>query len=104
MYLIIWEYQVKADRLAEFEGIYSASGAWVQLFKKSKGFLETELLCDEDRANRYMTIDRWNSSQDYEQFQTKWKSEYEELDTLCKNLTEQENLVGKWEIIPSKTR
>ena len=51
-----------------------------------------------------MTIDRWNSSQDYELFQTKWKSVYEELDTLCKNLTEQENLVGKWEIIPSKTR
>lgn len=102
MYLIIWEYQVKADSVTEFESIYSASGAWVQLFKKGRGFLETELLRDEKQTHRYMTIDRWTSSEDYERFQKDWKTEYAKLDALCEDLTEQETLLGRWEIINSK--
>jgi hypothetical protein len=38
MYVVIWEYQVKTDRLVEFEEIYSPTGAWTKLFQKSKGY------------------------------------------------------------------
>lgn len=98
MYVIIWEYQVRAEHVAEFEEIYSATGAWAKLFGKSKGYLGTELLSDKEHSNRYITIDRWISSQEYASFLTGWKKEYEDLDARCEGLTEQEILFGKWEM------
>lgn len=58
MRTIIWEYLVKAEYLAEFEKFYAIDGAWVELFKKSTGFLNTELLRDAKQPQRYITIDR----------------------------------------------
>jgi heme-degrading monooxygenase HmoA len=97
MYIIVWEYQVREARLAEFEEIYSATGTWAKLFQKSKGYLGTELLCDEEHPHRFITIDRWTSSQDYASFLANWENEYATLDARCKGLTEQETLLGKWE-------
>jgi heme-degrading monooxygenase HmoA len=97
MYVIIWEYQVRAEHVAEFEEIYSATGAWAKLFEKSKGYLGTELLFDAGHTNRYITIDRWISSQAYASFLAEWKQHYEVLDSRCEGLTEQEILVGQWE-------
>jgi len=104
MLIIIWEYQLRADHAAEFEGIYSANGAWAQLFRNSPGFLCTQLLRDEKRHQRYLTIDRWASPEDYESFLSQWKNEYEALDAECESLTEQEALLGRWESIPRETR
>jgi len=104
MYVIIWEYRVKADRVAEFEKIYSTTGAWAELFKKGKGFLRTELLRDEKHPHLFITIDQWASSEDYESFLSQWKSEYAILDTQCEGLTEQETLLGKWESVRDESR
>jgi len=94
MYVIIWEYQVKADRVAEFERIYSTSGAWAELFKKGEGFLDTQLLRDEKVPHQYITIDRWTSSEGYKSFRTHWENEYARLDAQCEGLTERESLLG----------
>ena len=104
MNVIIWEYLVKAECVTEFERIYSADGAWTKLFKKSSGFIGTELLRDKKQTHRYITIDRWNSLQEYESFLLQWQSEYEALDAKCNNLTEQETLLGKWESIRRETQ
>ena len=104
MYVIIWEYQVKADRVAEFERVYSTDGAWAELFKKSEGFLETELFRDEKHPHRYITIDRWTSPRNYGAFLSQWKNEYAALDAQCEGLTRQETLVGKWESILPEAR
>lgn len=97
MHVIIWEYQVRAEHVAEFEKIYSATGAWSKLFQKSKGYLGTELLSDEGPPRRYITIDRWSSSEGYAAFLSEWKDEYAKLDAACAELTERETLLGKWE-------
>jgi hypothetical protein len=97
MYLIIWEYQVRAEHSTEFEEIYSATGAWAQLFQKSKDYLGTELLSDEGHAYRYITIDRWTSTLAYASFLSEWNDEYARLDAQCEGLTERETLLGKWE-------
>ena len=99
MYVIIWEYQVRPERVAEFEEIYSPTGVWAKLFQKSKGYIGTELLAEERCAHRYITIDRWSSSQDYESFLAAWKNDYEDLDAQCGGLAESETLQGKWERI-----
>ena len=102
MYVVLWEYRVKADCVAEFEQIYSASGAWAELFKKGEGYLDTQLLRDEASPQHYMTIDRWTSSERYDSFRSQWENEYASLDAQCEGLTEQETLLGKWESILSE--
>jgi len=104
MYVIIWEYQVKADRTAEFEQIYHSNGAWAELFRKGNGYISTELLRDEMNPQKYITIDRWNSIEDYETFRAQFKKEYEILDAQCEGLIEHEILLGKWESVNNETR
>jgi heme-degrading monooxygenase HmoA len=99
MYVIIWEYQVKADSVVEFERIYASNGAWAELFRKEEGYLGTELLRDSTNPHRYITIDRWTSLGGYESFRSQWKSEYATLDLQCEDLTEREILLGKWESV-----
>src|SRR5215211_540424 len=97
MYVSIWEYQVRADHIVQFEEIYSAVGEWAKLFHKSKGYLGTDLLQDEGHPRRYMTIDRWTSSREYASFLSEWKNEYEKLDAQYEGLTGEEILLGTWE-------
>jgi heme-degrading monooxygenase HmoA len=96
MYVILWEYHVKAEKQAEFERFYSANGAWADLFKKSAGYLRTEFLRDETNPQRYLTIDRWNSEAEFRQFLIQRETEYKTLDAACAHLAEKELLLGKW--------
>jgi len=104
MCVIIWEYQVKAKRAAEFERIYSANGAWTELFRKAEGYQNTELLRDSNNQYHYSTMDRWDSSKHYEVFLSQWKTEYAALDAQCDGLIEKESLLGKWESVFPETR
>lgn len=104
MYVLIWEYRVRAERTADFEQIYHPDGRWANLFKLADGFLGTELLHDPEDPQRYITIDRWVSPEDHELFLSQWKNEYEALDSLCESLTEMETLLGKWKAVRYETR
>lgn len=44
MFVIIWQYQVKPQENERFEEIYSSKGLWTELFKRSAGYLGTELI------------------------------------------------------------
>jgi heme-degrading monooxygenase HmoA len=99
MLIILWEYQVKAEKQTEFEAIYSPNGTWAELFKQSTGYTGTELLRDEINPQRYLTIDRWESQEDYETFLSQHEEEYKALDVQCEGLTESESLLGKWESV-----
>jgi hypothetical protein len=46
---------------------------------------------------RYLTIDRWQTAQAYEEFRAKYGAEYRELDGACEELTSDERLVGQFE-------
>ena len=104
MYLIIWEYQVKEEQRTDFEKIYGENGAWVELFQKDAGFLGTDLLRDMQNPNRFLTIDRWISAQAYEHFLECHQEEYASLDAKWNELTEKENLLGRWQTMNHKTR
>jgi len=104
MYVIVWEYQVKAGYLEDFEKIYGAGGAWADLFQRENGYLGTELLHDPQNPQGYITIDRWVSSEAYDNFLVRCQEEYEILDAKCNELTERETLLGKWETIDHETR
>ena len=94
MYMIIWEFQVKANRQRDFEKVYASDGMWAKLFKRGAGYINTELIRDPKRPQRYVTIDRWISSEAYDAFRAKWREDYDALDSYCRGLTDREALLG----------
>jgi len=96
MHVIVWEFVPKADCEAEFERIYGPGGKWAALFQRAQGFLGTELLRDENRPERYLTVDRWASEAAFRQFRVQFGEPYETLNHECEIMIEQERRIGSF--------
>jgi heme-degrading monooxygenase HmoA len=96
-YLIIWEFVPHAASRAEFERLYGPHGDWARLFERGAGFLGTQLLRDSQDPSRYLTLDRWDSRQAYEDFLHRHEKEYRALDLRCESLTLRESPLGTFE-------
>ena len=97
MLIIIWEFRVKAGREAEFERRYGPEGDWAQLFRRSRAYRGTELLRDTAEPGRYLTLDRWQSAEAFEEFKRSNAEDYAALDRECEALTESELCLGWFE-------
>ena len=86
MFVRVWEYQVSDDRVAAFTAAYTADGAWGELFGRAAGFLGTELYRDAVRADRFLTIDRWQNEQAWRAFLHAFGSTYASLDAQLEGL------------------
>jgi hypothetical protein len=86
VFIRVWEYEVPGDRTGEFAAADAADGAWGELFGWAAGFLGTELYRDTARADRFLTIDRWQDEQDWRSFLTAFGSAYESLDAQLEGL------------------
>ena len=73
MYRAIWRYQGKAQCVEQFLKLYDSSGEWVQLF------IKTELFCETNKIEFFMTVDYWNSKKAYQKF---YKSNKKEIDRI----------------------
>ena len=87
VFVRVWEYQVSDDRVAAFTTAYAADGAWGELFGRAAGFLGTELYRDAVRADRFLTIDRWQNEEDWQSFLHAFGAAYESLDAQLEGLT-----------------
>lgn len=96
VFVYIWEYLVKEEYTPQFEKVYGPEGDWVQLFKKSKGHIATDLHQDIANTYRYMTVDTWNSKEDRDSFRTTYSKEFENLDAHCERFMEKEELIGEF--------
>ncbi len=81
-----WEYEVSGERAEAFTAAYAADGAWAKLFGRAEGFLGTELYREAARANRFLTIDRWQDEQDWRSFLQAFGSAYASLDARFEGL------------------
>jgi heme-degrading monooxygenase HmoA len=95
-YVYLWEYRVRATRVAEFEIAYGAEGDWVRLFRRADGYLGTELLRDLGDPLRFVTVDRWTAALAYEAFHARFAAEFEAIDRRCAELTDDERLIGRF--------
>jgi heme-degrading monooxygenase HmoA len=93
---LLWTYRVEPSWAALFEAIYGPEGDWAQLFRQADGYRGTELLRESE--GRYVTIDRWDSVEDFRLFKQRFAEAYALLDTRCEALTEAEELIGEFEI------
>ena len=94
-YTCIWEFRVRADRIAEFLEHYDSAGSWVALFRRADGYIGTHLLRDHDDPLRFLTVDDWESPEHYRAFREQFAAEYAALDQICEGLTLQETALGE---------
>jgi heme-degrading monooxygenase HmoA len=93
----VWEFHVRAERVADFERTYGPRGEWVQLFRRSPAYIRTELHRDERDPRRFITVDHWQSRAQWTEFREAVKAEFDALDRRCEEMTEHETLIGCFE-------
>ena len=95
-FVYIWKYTVKEDKIYEFTKTYGEEGEWVKLFRKSSDYILTQLLNVINDPFRFITIDRWKNKEARDNFIKLHRSEYQELNERCNNLTIKEELLGEF--------
>ena len=96
-YVIVWEFLVKPGSTAEFQEKYGPEGGWARFFRGSAGYIRTELVKDVGNVGegrRFLTLDYWQSEEEFSRFRDKNLAEYERLDKEFAGLTEQETRLG----------
>ncbi|HEX4321837.1 MAG TPA: antibiotic biosynthesis monooxygenase [Acidobacteriaceae bacterium] len=94
MFVILWQFDIAEEKVADFEAAYGREGSWAKLFSLSPDYLGTELLRDAYVPGRYLTIDRWSSEDAFRAFRAAHDSDYEALDRACDSLTASEARIG----------
>jgi heme-degrading monooxygenase HmoA len=98
MFVVVWQFEIAEEKIADFEAAYGPDGNWAQLFRSSPQYLGTELLRDVYIAGSYLTIDRWASEAAFRTFRKKHDSAYELLDRSCDALTARETRIGAYAV------
>src|SRR5215210_1813850 len=93
----IWKFRPAEGREAEFEGAYSSSGDWAQLFRHAPGFEGTTLLRPRDPNGWWLTIDRWAAAANFENFIQVFGARYRALESELEGVVGEEEFVGPFE-------
>ncbi len=93
-YVIVWEFRVRQERAAEFIQKYGPEGAWARFFRGSAGYIKTELVRDVASDFRFLTLDYWQTEEEFKRFKRQHLAEYERLDKEFEGLTETETRLG----------
>ena len=93
-YVIVWEFWVRQDRETEFVEKYGPQGDWARFFRRSKGYIRTELVKDVAADHRFLTLDYWQTEEEFKRFREQNLAEYERLDKEFEGLTEKETRLG----------
>jgi quinol monooxygenase YgiN len=60
MIAIMWQFEVKNGREAEFEQLYGVNGEWTRLNRHTRSYLGSSFLHDQNRSSRYVVIEYWS--------------------------------------------
>ncbi len=96
-FIYVWAYRVPSHNVGEFRRLYGPDGAWVRLFRRAPGYLDTQLYRDRNDGDRYLTIDRWESEEAFRSFRARFAEEFERLDSEGERLTLEETPLGEFE-------
>ena len=99
MVATIWRFRVPAAEAAAFERAYGPDGDWAKLFARAGGYAGTELLQLSGVDGVYLTIDRWNSEDDFHAAKRMLHDDYMELDRRCEAYTSEETWLGMHTVV-----
>jgi heme-degrading monooxygenase HmoA len=94
MFLALWEFEVKSGCEERFQSAYGAEGEWARLFRTDENFIETRLVRDAVRSDKFVTLDFWESRSAYESFKELNHAAYLKLDRESQSLTTVERCLG----------
>ncbi len=60
MIAIMWQFDVKKGREAEFEDLYGVDGEWTAMNRQTRSYLGSSFLRDQNRPSRYIVIEYWS--------------------------------------------
>ena len=60
MIAIMWHFDVKPGREAEFEQLYGVDGPWTTMNRHTRSYIGTSFLHDQNRASRYLVVEYWS--------------------------------------------
>jgi quinol monooxygenase YgiN len=67
MIAVVWQFDVKDERKAEFEELYGANGEWTTINRQTRSYLGSSFLRDQNRSARYLIVEYWSEMVVYEQ-------------------------------------
>ena len=67
MIAVVWQFNIKDGRKAEFEALYGADGEWTNLNRQTRSYLGSSFLRDQTQPSRYLLIEYWSEMVVYEQ-------------------------------------
>ncbi len=60
MIAIMWQFEVRVGREAEFEQMYGVDGEWTAMNRRTRSYLGTSFLRDQNRPSRYIVVEYWS--------------------------------------------
>jgi len=85
---VVWQFDVKAGKQAEFERIYGADGEWTALSRTSRSFLGSSFLRDLAQPTRYLLVEYWSEMLVYEQHRASRSAMIESIEERRAELVE----------------
>lgn len=67
MVAIMWQFAVKNGRETEFEQLLGTDGEWNVINRRTRSFLGSSFLRDQNSSSRYIVIEYWSEMIVYEQ-------------------------------------
>lgn len=93
----MWKFLPPKGREQEFEDAYSGSGRWAALFRRARGYRGTTLMKPAEAGGSWLTLDRWDSTADFEAFGHEFGEDYRALDAELEGVAGEEEFVGAFE-------
>lgn len=97
MHIRVWKFRPPDHGEASFAAAYSGTGDWAELFGRAKGYRGSSLLRPAEQGGWWITIDRWASFADFEDFNRRYGEEYLRLDRNLDGIAGDEEFVGAFE-------
>ncbi|HJW96737.1 MAG TPA: antibiotic biosynthesis monooxygenase [archaeon] len=88
----IWEFHVKEGCERQFEAMNRRN--WPNFFMSSPHYRSTDIAKNLENSRIYLTVDKWDSREDFEEFKKAHRSEYDTIDSIHKELYESAKHVG----------
>jgi heme-degrading monooxygenase HmoA len=93
-YVIVWQFRIRQGKEQEFIEHYGPEGSWARFFRRSGGYLRTELARDVADRLRFFTLDYWQTEEEFNGFRERNLAEYQRLDKEFEGMTEKEIRLG----------
>ena len=84
----MWQFDVKQGRESEFELLYGVEGDWTALNRRTRSYLGSSFLHDQNRPTRYVLIEYWSEMLVYEQHRESRLAAIESLEQRRAELVE----------------